>query len=43
VLLKWQGKAYAPRTATLDKAIALADFAERFDRSWIPVAEFRGP
>ena len=43
VLLTWQGKALAPRPATVDKAIALGDFAERFDRTRIPVVEFRGP
>ena len=41
--LKWQGKLLAPRVAAIDKAIALADFAERFDRTWIPVAEVRFP
>lgn len=43
VQLKWQAKLIAPKSVALDKAIALADFAERFDRTRIPVAEFRGP
>lgn len=43
LLVRWQGKTLAPRTVTLDKTIALGDFAERFDRTWIPVAELRGP
>ncbi len=43
LLLRWQGKTLAPRTVVVDKAVALADFAERFDRTWIPVAELRGP
>ncbi|MBK7645463.1 MAG: prolyl oligopeptidase family serine peptidase [Planctomycetes bacterium] len=41
--LKWQGKSRAPQTVVLDKKVALEDFAECFDRSWIPVAEYRGP
>jgi len=43
VQLRWQAKLIAPKTVTIDKAIALVDFAERFDRTWIPVAECRGP
>ena len=43
VQLKWQSKLLAPRTVVPDKAIALGDFAERFDRTWIPVAECRVP
>lgn len=43
VQLKWQAKLIAPKATVPDKAIALADFAERFDRTWIPVAECRAP
>ena len=43
VQLKWQTKLIAPKATVLDKAIALGDFAERFDRTWIPVAECRAP
>ncbi len=43
VQLKWQAKLIAPKSVVLDKAIALGDFAERFDRTWIPVAECRVP
>jgi dienelactone hydrolase len=43
VQLKWQAKLIAPKAAVPDKAIALVDFAERFDRGWIPVAECRAP
>ena len=43
VQLRWQAKLVAPKNIAVDKAIALCDFAERFDRTWIPVAECRAP
>ena len=41
--LRWQSKLIAPKAVAIDKAVALLDFAERFDRTWIPVAQCRVP
>jgi len=43
VQIKWQAKSIAPQSSVPGKLIALDDFAERFDRGWIPVAECRAP